>query len=515
MQIVSADWIDNQNQNFTTEGYVEITLGVGDPSAQEDANATDNGHEAFSDVDDVLSSDWITPTKFASLEQNIWALDGSVTSFIPSSPPYGEQGFIGDELSDENGQFLSNPTIEITLNSVATNTIPGFFIRWSEAYNEYARAFSVTVYNGLSVVDSAVITDNTSATSTIELEVNNYDRVVIEITEWCLPYHRARISSILLGIALIYSKSDIMSYSHEMSVDPLSASLPKSEITFEVSNLNGEYNPDNPVGYTQYLMERQSVKVRYGFKINENIEWIKAGTFYLSEWDMPQNGITASFTARDAIEFMSDTYSGITNGTLYQIATAALTQADLPELPDGSDRWVLDDSLKNITIPTGLDFGEKNIAEVLQLVANAGMCVFYQDRDGILHIEPLSYVLTDYRIDTFNSYQNADSSLTKQLKDVVVKGYTLSVGTVGETQKVDNILIPYTELANVAQWVADYLTNRNILNGEYRADPRLDPLDMVTCVNQYATSEVLITLVKYTFNGAFRGSYEGRQIVNE
>lgn len=101
-----------------------------------------------------------------------------------------------------------------------------------------------------------------------------------------------------------------MNYSHTIEVDPVSAALPTIEIEFSISNLNGQYNPDNPQGAEKYLMERQEITARYGYLIDGAIEWIPAGTFYMSEWDTPQNGITASFKARDMQELMTDTYSG-------------------------------------------------------------------------------------------------------------------------------------------------------------------------------------------------------------
>ena len=86
----------------------------------------------------------------------------------------------------------------------------------------------------------------------------------------------------------------------------------------------------------------------------------------------------------------------------------------------------------------------------------------------------------------------------------------VTVGTVGETQTVKNALISSERAQTVAQWAADYLENRKELSGEFRADPRLDALDRVTNINQFATSTVLVTKIEYTYNGAFRGTYEGR-----
>lgn len=45
-----------------------------------------------------------------------------------------------------------------------------------------------------------------------------------------------------------------------------------------------------------------------------------------------------------------------------------------------------------------------------------------------------------------------------------------------------------------------------------QADPRADVLDKVTVENKYATNIAFLTTLKYSYSGAFKGSYEGRVI---
>lgn len=511
MQTVSQAWKTNQEQHLVSEGYVEVVLNVGEPDAQEDASTSDNGHEFFSNTIQLADETTKEAVKWGTLETDLWILDGSI-EILPDQGPYGNGGYIGNVLSNEQGKHAPHPIITITFSRVYTQLIPGMMVNWGTAYGEYATKFKITIYNGDAIEKTITVNDNTDVESIIEEDIQNYDKITLEVLEWCRSDRRARIESIVVGIKKIYDKSKLISYSHSMEVDALSAALPKAEITFEITNLDGEYNPDNPQGAEKYLIERQAVVVRYGYKLGDEIEWIKAGTFYLNEWETPQNGISATFSARDLLEFMSDEYTGTSSGTLEAIATAALTQASLPMSSVSGNRWQLDSVLSTINAPSGVDLNGYTIAEVLQLVANAACCVLYQDRDGILHIEPLADGAKDYEIKQFNSYANSEISLTKQLKAVNVNDGTAVVtkGTAGETQKIDNPLVSSSRAQSVAQWAADFLENRKILSGSFRADPRLDALDRVTTINQFAESTVLITDVEYRFNGAFRGSYEGR-----
>ena len=87
------------------------------------------------------------------------------------------------------------------------------------------------------------------------------------------------------------------------------------------------------------------------------------------------------------------------------------------------------------------------------------------------------------------------------------------VSDVGETITVDNPLITDSERALlVGQWIGDYLKNRMTLKASGRADVRLDALDIVSNENDYGTNTVRMTNVKFDFNGAFRGTGEGRVI---
>ena len=511
MQTVSQAWIAAQQQTLVPESFVEVSLTVGDPDAQAEAAVTSNGELYFSDAAAVTGSAEQSPEKYATLEQNIWSLDGTVV-VLPDAPPYGDNGYIGTALSGSTSIFSASPALTIAFSQVVTGLIPGLTIRWSDVYEDWATAFTVTAYAGATQIGQLSVTNNESAVSVVSIPLQNYDRIVLTVSQWNKPNHRARVTQITLGVEQIYGKADLLSFDHTQFVDPLSAELPNAEIVFEVSNVDGKYNPDNPQGVEKYLMERQMITARCGYLLNGAVEWIPVGTFFMSAWECPQNGITASFTARDAQEYMSDLYSGTSTGTLLAIATAAFTQAGLPTLASGGPRWVIDSSLGSISAPSGVDLSQYTIKEVLQLCANAACCVLYQDRAGVFHLGPLASGSTDYPIDQFNSYSDSELSLSKQLRAVDINNgqYTLSVGDVGDTQQISNPLISSQQAPVVAQWVAAYLTNRRTLSGEFRADPRLDALDRIENTNSFSTSTVLVTEITYSYKGAFRGTYEGR-----
>lgn len=531
MQEVSQSWKNVHKQTLLNESFVEVSLDIADPDSLADATATDNGATYISNTSEVVSVVDPSVKPYATLEQNMWLLDGSRRN-IPISD-YKDGGYIGDVMSNVNGYFATKlSTLTINFTKVHTQVIPGITIMWGTAYNEYAVNFTVTAYNGDTMIAEKAVRGNKSVRSIVALDISNYDRIVIRVSKWCLPNRRVRIDEVFVGWHKVYSKTELMSYSHSQSVDPISTSLPKMEIQFSIDNSDGSYNPYNLSGLSKYLTERQEIAVRYGLKLNDNtVEWIKGGTFYLSEWYAKQNGLTADFVARDSLEFMladyKDNITAINERSLYDLAIQVLEAANLPLNKDGSVRWMVHDSLKGIKTRSPLP--NDTIANCLQLIANAGRCVVYPDRNGLIRIEPINDEIVDYEVNSFNSYSKPEITLSKPLKQVVVKVYTytksedgydssttdeiVEIGNTGETITIDNPLITNSQLAqDVGQWVGNYLKNRMTLNTTVRGDVRLDALDMVKNVHDYGTDNVRMTNVEFTFNGAFRSTGEGRVI---
>ena len=598
MQNVSQEWKDNQNELLVTESEIELSMRITDPDAYEDASASCSDKIYFAQTNDVVSGIDYTMTPTLTLEQNLWVLDGG--GKVLDTNDNGTNRYISSNRCGLDKIFTTPPIISISFSQVFTNLLQGITIVWSTLWDEYAEEFVVTAYNNDAVVATKRVTDNDSVKSIVYMDIANYNCITVEIVRWSLSYRRARVEEIVIGIDKSYTKGDIFSYSHSQSVNPLSTELPKVEVSFSINNVDNAYNPHNAQGVSKYLMERQEIKVRYGYKINDKTEWIDGGRVYLSEWDAPQDGMTAEFKASDLLEFMRKTYYGGTyypNGiSLYDLAVYVLTDADLPLNNDGSVKWKIDESLKNIYTVAPLPIDTH--ANCLQLIANAGGCVMLQDRRGVLQIKPSIITFsnvsnTDYSINYFNSYSKSNIALSKPIKDVVIGFYQYSVATdstelykgimnisgtreiivtysgsatnvtatvsggtlnsaiyytnaceliitasgdvtitvtgkslesskteisiynsdSGETVSVDNMLITSLDRASViGEWVRSYYNNRMTLSSSWRADPRLDALDIVDNENDYGTSKVLMTEVTYDYNGAFKGSGEGKVI---
>ena len=332
---------------------------------------------------------------------------------------------------------------------------------------------------------------------------------------------------------LVYTKRDLLSFTHQQTGSLVSGELPKNHIEFALDNSDGRWNPSNPRGMERYLSDRLKVTLRYGYIINGNEQWIPGGVFYLSEWSTSLNGIEANFKARDILEYMIDTqYTGEVTGTLYDIVQSAIAETDIPEanaLVLGSSKLgsavlgipregivFISDELKKYSVGD-IDYnGDESVAVILQKCANAAGCVMYQDRSGVFAISKLSYEDTGYVIPKKMSYTYPEIDFSRPIKNVSVTYYggattVYQFSGSGETQTLSNELITEKKQADaIAKWICDSLRTRQQVRGEYRGDPRLDLFDVVSVESKYGTiAGVVLTDIKYTFTGAFRTTFTG------
>lgn len=504
MIAVSDAWKEIQQRFLLPETHIEIDCTVTEDDVQNNAMIAGTNE---AEISNTFSAKYDTTktVKYATNELNLWELDGSVT-IAPDSAPYADIGYVSD--IDAEG------SVTVKLSEVHTSATSGVTITWGGMHGEYPTKFTVIAKNGGYVVYEYTITHNTSKESVVLEGFQNYDSITIIAHDWSLPHRRKRIEKIIIGQVLTFYKKDIFNYTHEQTGHLNSGELPKNSIAFTLDNTDGRWNPNNPEGMEQYLSERQRLRVRYGLDVNGEVEWIKAGTFYLSEWRVPNNGLEASFVARDIFEYLlNESYDEAKSGTLHELIESAFRSAGVPY----DFEYILDSSLKNhsATIPDG----EHTCAEIVQMCANAGGCVIYQNREGVLHIEPLNKVHTETIIPLTLSYSHPEIELSKPLKNVAVSygdsTYILdglSESGNGETQTVSNPLVNSEAQAEfIAKWVRDTLITRKTVSGEYRADPRLDVFDIVAVASKYGDLQnVALTSIKYTFNGSFRGEYKGR-----
>lgn len=514
MEHPSQAWLDKFNDTLVPEEFVEISYNSTEPGVQEDATASATAQVPFGNIENTTKELDRVLTKYATGETNLHVLDGSFR-LLPDSVPYADAGFISQTLVSDS----SHPRIILSFGSVHTRAVPGLTVVWSSMMNEWAAKFKLTAYKGTAVVSTITVSNNRSVYSETEWEIYGYDSIAIDILEWSIPNRRARIEWIMVGLHKVYSKKDIVSYTHTSSRDPISAQLPKDSIEFSLDNSQKTWDAINPRGMFRYLYERQEVDVRYGMDVDGETQWINGGKFYLSEWSVPSNGLEASFTARDALEFMmTSNYTGRKTGTLYQMCYDALET-----LPSNVPSFYISEELKEYSTDISSEKTSYKNSDILQLAANAAGMALYQTRDGHIRIERVNLTAEEgtevYEIPVINNFQWPEISFAPRVKNVScnVNGkehlYPEGSNAEGVTQTVSNELLTEAMLVKSKNSITEayaMLANRKKVELEYRASPHIDAFDHVKFNHNFGyASSVFVTESKYQYTGCFKGTISG------
>jgi len=484
MHPTSAQWRQNQNSPITTEGFVELSYYFTDSNLQVKQINPNTELTPVSQSYKVVNRHAKPVAPFATLEHNLWLLDGSRVT-VPATFPQERQfgGFISNAICSANGMFTHPASIDIVLREPAV-ILPGVTISWGTAFDEYPTDFNVIMLNenGTEVSRKRVQGNNSTLTE-VNFVMRRVRRIRLEVIRWGTGHRRARVGNIFLGHLRVYTKDSLLAFSGSYEIDPVSGRLPKYEISFEIDNRNGDFDPISGNSLYEFALERQEVTARYGFRrlSDDTVEWIPGGQYFLSDWIAPRNGLSASFKARDLLGFLDGIYykgrygyqrqvpfsnpHGRDDGgvpeeppykddggapgeppykddggapgpppyllreiSLYELAEQVLLDALPPHMGSRDKKWVIDESLKTFFTPSPLPLVTH--AECLQLIANAAGAALTFDREGILHIAPLpsfnqsgiSHTLNDE-----NSYSRPEIEIKRPLKSVQVSTYSWQV----------------------------------------------------------------------------------------
>lgn len=611
MQEVSQAWKEAHKQLLLPETKVELTLSIADVASMNELRGLimSDLEEELSNPEHVFGSTKIGDVpKRAILERNTWLLDGS-RNVVDKKENYKGIGYVFPFTNSAWGY----PGMMLYLNGYWNKTdrvydskaIPGITIVWDSENGHYPTHVHVEYFDSPGgTYHGKTITDNSSIVTKIDLEIpKGWVSISIygagELGEGITygmahPDRRIRIDRIYLGQELAFDKDMILSYSHEQTGDPLSFEVSTGRIEFTIDNTQTNWNMLSPTGIEKYFFDQYPISVRYGMEVNGATEWIKGGTFYLSEWSVAPDGFSSSFAAEDVFGFLRNKnysrlgitakairstycYSDLENatrvdesrllsGSTWLVNDAGLgvtsrtstsrvpmlyvhIDGDWYEWAVASDmnittstkigdlvREAYDSSGVSATVPSMFNATIDNIAgpyfvdqtpisEILQKCANVVACGLWQTRDGVLRMQPVNTTLSDYTIPMFLAYSHPKIELTKPLKDVEIVRHSLycngnniqtvyDVGQSGETIVMDNTyLVDSSVEQGLAESITAFWKSRTIVSGDFRADPRLDLFDIVTVETKYGElTPVVITSIKYNYNGAFRGTYTGRII---
>lgn len=405
--------LEQKYLNVTTraEGYMDIMMYTQDAKI-EIANITSNDVCTYSNIEKLKNIKDYTNTTFATLEENMWLLNGR---FVNPTPGVRYNGYVSNTISDENGEFETNPVITIELAKLSQ--VENFSLILNSATpSGYPKNIKCSFYN-----EDTLLTEITKdladegALPNVIFEVNqeNVSDVKIEFIGTRRPKRRIRLSSIMFGRVISLNQDQIVSTDYTDKCSYVPDSIPSRIFSFTMNNYDQIYNIDNPENGYIKLDKNTKVLVRNGYNIYgydeetqsidntegiQEIEWDDWKELRLL--DITTNEDTCTFECGSVLDMMEDTYTNeiFENNRSVESIIDKLMQFE--GLPDSTIIFSNDDngiSYGAYTINTVLP--EIPVREIIQLLAfSVGATLLIQD-DGTIKFANL-------KLDDLNSFTN-------------------------------------------------------------------------------------------------------------
>lgn len=207
---------------------------------------------------------------------------------------------------------------------------------------------------------------------------------------------RFRIHQITMGIGIYFGNREILSATKKEHISPISEELPTIDFSLSVVNRDRAFDVENKDSTINYLEVGQDVEVLYGQGLDDgSIEWMPGVFLTLKEWSADDEEM--DFQASDRFDTMNGTYyrgkyhpDGI---SLFDLAEDVFQDAGI----DSRTYWI-DPYLKDVMIVNPMPAVTHK--EALQLIANAGRCILYQDRSQKIFLK--SSFLPDMEVSSAN-----------------------------------------------------------------------------------------------------------------
>ena len=449
--------------------YARITLGVIDLGIRQDA--TISGGEPvwyaipIKDVDDK-----VIDVNYATFETNGFPLDGS-TNFLPEFGNVKTQGYVSKNISNAQGTF-DNPEV--------------FYVDFTKNHNliglslDFAwlppKEFKVTGYRNNVEVMQKTFSDNTDMIVLAELLFEEIDQLKFEFIKTQFPFNRVRLNERILGIAYVYTDTDIISISENHRGSMITTELPTSSLSFVIDNKDNRFSLDKETLVTTFFEAGQNITVEYGLDVDGVVEWVPSEGWDLQTWKVARDHLTC--TATNIMTTLNETMyekSVFTNRLINaeQMIKDILFDAGIAE-------YYITQGLDNIQFQSPIPV--MTHAQALQTVAAMSSARLYIDKKGKINIKKrlqnVIYTFSDQNTAT------VDSDIKNLSKDNNINYATLE--TDGFMLDGTSYLLPTTnQYLQTAYTSKEISTDKNIFSDTPMIDIHFPVSDIFSIVVTY------------------------------
>ena len=393
MQTVSREYKESMANMVRNRGYIRASIGIVNTLAQDNAELpSDNVLYGYPTPERIFSG-YSVNKPYAMCEQDYSKVNGSMY-FTDLTPVF--QGAVTREFGG---------AIKVSFSGLNDLSLSGLNIDFGYVYPTKIR---------IQTNRASVTFDNDSRYFQTDYQFDNVSYFLITPISWSVPgEHRLRVWSFSSGLTKMFVNDDVISFTQTDYVSSVTDSVSSTDMTLVVDNLNREFNPDDPNSLISYMENGQAINIAFGYDVvgegNEfDIEWLPPTTAYLTKWSSTDT--QASFTAVDRFASMTDTYhkgkyhqNGI---SLYDLAVDVLDDAGIPD-----NQYYLDPYLKRVRVTNPIP--PITHASALQIIANAGRCTMYTDRQGRIHLQ--AAYLSESAVTTGEAYIPINSAKLSEL----------------------------------------------------------------------------------------------------
>lgn len=232
-------------------------------TAKDDSTPSATDKQSFVDMNQLKESD-LEFTKYSTLEDNFWLLDGSFENF-PDDTTGINFGYWSNSMSDGNGVFATPPVVTILFSSYETSV--GIMIKFNTATNDYCNSLNIKWYQDTTLLDDKDFTPD-STFCFCQQNVTNYNKVVITFNGTNKPYRYIKQQDIQYGVVRTFQSDELKNVkvleemsllSEQLSINTLDFTLDSTTDTDYIfqkkqpltvnfnSNLIGTYYIDNAI----------------------------------------------------------------------------------------------------------------------------------------------------------------------------------------------------------------------------------------------------------------------------
>lgn len=484
---------------------LSFVFGVVSPGASSLAQPSSSEQAIVSQI--AQSHDEIEEmtSKYASLEQDIFLLDGSF-SIYPDNTSLVQVGWQSANMSNANGTFTTSPWLEFSFPEPQDSY--GFTLLFDDKVeDDYPTQVQTTVYNASGTVLQTKTTEPNSWSHVIDMPIQGYSKVHFEFLKTNQPYRRIRVCEVRFGINYEYGCSNLENVTVKQSISPWAANLPSTEVSAVVDNSDQLYNMVNPAGLYAYLQDGQFME----YHIEINGVRIPMGKQYFTNAESEDGGLTANITFNDWLYILDDVeYNNGTTGTwtLQEAISDILSTAGIDK--DSVYEGTVGTVVIQKCIPQ-----KTSCREAIRICAQAAMCTCFIDNADVLHFIRPS-VLTkvdewtqdvqhsDAQVKVGQLYNvvqiTARNEYIENGEDVIYTAKNVAAGDFERIYEVTNPLVVDGNL--VAEWILSWVQRRVSYEVTYRGNPALDLLDTIQIDDVYQVNGLaILTQQNFEFDG--------------